>query len=360
MKTIRFVFEGSVVNGQRIFASGNQGQRKHFCPNCQKKSLVKYVDVQSRDYLPNPYGKCDHASSCGYFVHPYKTDILQDLAKQKPQNQSKSANNPVLVDNIIPHAILGKLISNRNSSTFLQNLQSIIPDQVCPNEVIKVAEMYLLGAIASGAYAGATAFPFIDKNGLIRAIQVKKFNNQNHTTDTNFIHSILKQYNNKNGLPNPPWLVDYLNCGRRISCLYGEHSLKSFPNNPVCLVEAPKSAFVATLYFGIPQKPSDCLWLAVYNLTSLTYEKCQALEGRYVTLFPDLSPNGHAFELWKNKAAEFNNNIPNSFFEVSDWLERMATEEQRAAKEDLADFLLRLDWRNFRQNGKENNNNQKL
>jgi hypothetical protein len=78
------------------------------------------------------------------------------------------------------------------------------------------------------------------------------------------------------------------------------------------------------------------IWLAVGSLTNLNAEKCKVLKGRSVTLFPDL--NG--FEKWSAKAKEFS-------FTVSDLLERKASEAERKQGLDLADYLIKFDYRQF-------------
>ena len=100
-------------------------------------------------------------------------------------------------------------------------------------------------------------------------------------------------------------------------------NIQSSPN-PVAFVEAPKTAIYGTLYFGFPEQPKNLLWLAVYNLSSLSLEKCKALQGRDVYLFPDLSKDGKAFELWSNRAKRFSELIPGTQFEVSELLETQA------------------------------------
>jgi hypothetical protein len=99
------------------------------------------------------------------------------------------------------------------------------------------------------------SFPFIDINNTVRAIQVKQFDQANHTTKTTFLHSILKYKFEQQGKSLPDWLSAYELNESKVSCLFGEHLLKKFPNNPVALVEAPKSAIYSTLYFGLPLRP---------------------------------------------------------------------------------------------------------
>jgi len=102
---------------------------------------------------------------------------------------------------------------------------------------------------------GAICFPFIDVDQNIRAVQEKIFDDNNHTDKskkyhTSWLHSRLQysQYRNK---PLPDWLKAYLNNDIKVSCLFGEHLLNKYPQNPVGLVEAPKTAIYGTLYFWL-------------------------------------------------------------------------------------------------------------
>ena len=130
--------------------------------------------------------------------------------------------------------------------------------------------------------------------------------------------------------------------------MFGEHLLSKYPYNPVALVEAPKTAIYGTLYFGFPEQPTNLLWLAVYNLSSLNLNKCKALKGRNVYLFPDLSKDGKAFELWSNKANEIQKRLQGTYFHVSDLLEQLAPQQDKEQGKDIADYLIKQDWRLFR------------
>ena len=190
----------------------------------------------------------------------------------------------------------------------------------------------------------------------MRAVQAKQFDEMNHTVSTDFLHSIIS----RNASTKPDWLEAYQSQEIKVSCLFGEHLLPRYPNNPVALVEAPKTAIYGALYFGLPESQTDWLWLAVYNLSSLNLERCKVLKGRSVFLFPDLSKDGRAFQSWSHKAKEFEHLLPNTRFTVSDLLEREATEEQRLAGLDLADYLIQQDWRKFRNQTLEENEIERI
>src|SRR5215210_7727964 len=47
-----------------------KSSRKHRCPDCGKKTFVRYVDKETGDYLQEQYGRCDREIRCSYFNPP--------------------------------------------------------------------------------------------------------------------------------------------------------------------------------------------------------------------------------------------------------------------------------------------------
>jgi hypothetical protein len=146
----------------------------------------------------------------------------------------------------------------------------------------------------------------------------------------------------------PEWLEAYTKQEKRISCLFGEHLLSKYHSNPVALVEAPKTAVYGTLYFGLPQTPESLIWLAVYNKSSFSIDKLKVLKGRFVYVFPDLSKDGSTYKEWKTKAKEYERRLTGTRFIFSDLLEQLAPEQDKSEGNDLADYLIKQDWRLFR------------
>lgn len=231
---------------------------------------------------------------------------------------------------------------------FIQNLFYGVKYPFEVEEVTRVIQLYRLGTVANGYRAGANTFPFIDINGNVRAIQVKQFDEANHTTGTDFLHSIIEKYHTRNNKPLPEWLEAYNKNETFVSCLFGEHLLSKYHNNPVALVEAPKTATYGTLYFGLPETPESLIWLAVYNKSSFSFDKLKVLQGRFVYVFPDLSKDGNTFKEWETKAKEYEARLPGTRFIFSDLLEQLAPERDKSKGNDLADYLIKQDWRLFR------------
>jgi hypothetical protein len=123
-----------------------------------------------------------------------------------------------------------------------------------------------------------------------------------------------------------------------------------FPDNPIVLFEAPKTAIYCSLYFGLPKKKDDFIFLAVYNKSSFSLNKIKVLEGRKVFVFPDLSKKGDTFNEWQQKSEQYEKQLKNTRFIFSDLLEKYASNEERDSGLDIADFLIKQDWRLFRKN----------
>ncbi len=335
-----------------------KGNKKHPCPDCRKKTFVRYFDTKTGELLPEQYGRCDRESKCSHHLNPYKDGYSKAVFEkerggytsnwkpQRPTPRTKPAPKAETV--FIPFDVFAQTRQGYEQNVFIQNLLSRVPFPFEVKDIEQVISQYNLGTVCNGYRKGAITFPFIDKAANIRTVQVKQFNETNHTIGTDFLHSIIEKHLTKRNEPLPGWLEAYKRNEKTVSCLFGEHLLNRYPLNPVAIVEAPKTAVYGTLYFGFPEQPENLLWLAVYNLSSLSLEKCKALQGRDVVLFPDLSKDGKAFELWSSKANEFSNRLPDTQFKVSDLLETLAPTELRQYGADIADVLIKQDWRKFR------------
>ena len=98
------------------------------------------------------------------------------------------------------------------------------------------------------------------------------------------------------------------------------------------IVESEKSAVICSLC--IP----NLLWMATGSKGNLQEERLSAIKDRNSILFPDTDKDGGAYRQWMNRSKELNAN--GWHLQVSDYLERVATIEQRVAKIDIADLLI--------------------
>ncbi len=352
------------MNDNRYILASNKVPKLD-CPYCgAKKHWQRYIDKKTGKVLPDLYGRCDNEEKCGKWNDPYKMGYAKTIREQEQEIFVKSVNaqnkkyfftntklTPKPEPVSIPVEVLKKTLEPKHyeQNIFIQNLLSRVPFPFETKEIEKVISLYYLGTIRKGYRAGAVTFPFIDINSKIRAIQVKQFNKTNHTKGTDFLHSIIEKWHHEKNKPLPEWLNNYLRNEKYVSCLFGEHLISKYPNNPIGLVESPKTAIYCTLYFGFPDDNyTNILWLAVYNKSSFSFDKLKILHNRDICVFPDLSKDGITFNEWQRKGKEIENRLPGTKFIFSDLLENLAPETDKQEGNDIADFLIKLDWRKFR------------
>jgi len=324
----------------------DRSSRKFLCPSpvCGKKTFVRFIDAKTGELQSSEFGRCDREDSCGYFLYP-KSDWIMPRNVAKSQliiNESiRQTTNHNQV--YIPwDAYQSSLLGFDNCSFFDYFSKKEVPDDLLE----KVIGMYYLGTVQSGYLRGALTIPFITVEDNIAFVQVKLFDEHNKTIKTSALHSLLKDK------PGNQWIEEYEKNDLKVSCFFGAHLLKKYPNNPIALVEAPKTAIYGTCYYGVPENECDFLWLAVYNKSSLTEDKFKVLEGREILVFPDLSPSSSTFSEWKNKVEQFAKKLPNTKVTVFDYLELYAPDELKQSGGDYADYLCQFSWKEFQNEGK--------
>lgn len=292
---------------------------RYVCPQCNKgKTLSLYIDTETGEHLQPSVGRCNRESNCGYHYTPKQYFQDNNISFDTPQ--PTAYKRPVTPEqkpvSFIPVEILKASLKEHEANHFVKFLINLFGVDVT-NELIS---QYFIAT--SKYWNGATVFWQIDTQGKVRTGKVMLYSPTtgkrvkepfNHI---NWVHTLLKQQ------------VFELK-----QCLFGEHLLIN-KTKPVAIVESEKTAIIASVY--LPQ----FIWLAVGSLNNLNAEKCSILNGRTVTLFPDL--NG--FEKWSSKAKEISK-LAN--FTVSDLLERKATEAEKQQGFDLADYLIKYDYKAF-------------
>ena len=114
-----------------------------------------------------------------------------------------------------------------------------------------------------------------------------------------------------------------------VQCFFGEHLLKVMPDAKVMIVESEKSAIIALYFYP------HYIWLANGGSSGcLNSAASQVLRDIEVWLVPDLDTE----EYWRSKLQMLRSITPAVV--LSNCISRLATAEQRAAKLDIADFLI--------------------
>ena len=204
-------------------------------------------------------------------------------------------------------------------SQFQAHLCRIINDS---RRIVEAAKMYALGVTNDDG----VIYWLIDEQGRARSGKIMHYLINGHRDKekdgdkTNWTHFKMKQ----DGRLPAEWQLT--------QCLFGAHLLPRYPSKTVALVESEKSAVIASIV--LPQY----LWVSCGGKMNLEAgQKHLALKDRKVVMFPDTDTDGETFRFWSKKAAEWREKGFDA--QVSDILEKTATEAQKAAKIDIADLL---------------------
>ncbi|AMR34176.1 hypothetical protein A0256_23345 [Mucilaginibacter sp. PAMC 26640] len=166
-----------------------------------------------------------------------------------------------------------------------------------------------------GTFKNWCIFWQVDTAGRVRSGKYIKYKEDGHRdkdSKTSWAHTSSREYK--------PIYPDF----NLQQCLFGEHLIARYPGRPIAIVESEKTALIASLFID------KYTWLSCCMKGGLSAGKLASVANRSVTLFPDLN----AYSEWALKAKEFG-------LSISDHIERIATDEERAGGLDLADFLLR-------------------
>jgi len=347
------------------------------CPQCGQKglkTLSRYIDSHTGELLPAEYGRCDREDKCGYFLSPYdkgssgmsyadgiygqarnhytsSTSLVSDryltripVATTAIKLLNEQTGQPLIYT--IPDEVFRKTIGHYDRN----NLATLLHKHFGQSKADGLLKRFLIGT-SSACWPGAAVFWYIDEHHRVRGGQVvlfgqdghtvKKFNEKGvHQRCTSWAHTTLTKVYEKRKEPLPTWLIEYNNKAPRSPIPFGLHQLStSSKNQPIALVESPKTAIVCSGYYP------EFIWLAIGSKSYLKGWRLDALRNRKIVLFPDLNAyddivtkEGKTIKGWFSTA----NELRDSGFQVnvSDLLEKNATAEQRQQGLDLADYLL--------------------
>ena len=298
------------------------GSNKHICPACGKRTFVRYIDTETGEYLADDVGKCDRISHCGYhfpprafFLHHPEKKASYQASEPTPGNIKASGKRETAAGPFtIPDMFLEPTL--RVTSNLKEYLLDRLPGKA--REIETVWKEYRVG----GMDDGRVIYWQIDREQGIRTGKMMQYDRlTGHRVKTGnavgWIHrSLVRQ-----GLLPEGWHLS--------QALFGAHLLSARPDDTVCLVESEKTALICSALMG------DCLWLATGGAENLRLDLCRCLEGREVIIFPDLG----AYDSWKVKAAVVAGQV-NFSYSISGVLEESASDEEREAGLDIADYLL--------------------
>lgn len=253
--------------------------------------------------------------SCGETFLP----VIED--KVKDSQKSFTPHPPKPVSFIDPHYLQASL-TRYDQNNFVLFLTKTFGK----SKAMEAVKAYKIGT--SKRWNGANIFWQIDESGKLRSGKIMLYDPSTgkRQPKNSWVHSVLK-------------LEDfYLN-----QCLFGSHLIGTDQGKNIAIVESEKTAIIASLLLP------DFIWLASGGKDGLRPDKCQILNKRKVYLFPDLTKpedKTNCFELWSKKAKILSDEIPGTLFQVSDYLETKASDQEKRKGLDIADYLLKWEWQN--------------
>ncbi len=295
---------------------------RHTCPKCNSKGVfVRYKDERG-EYISFDVGRCNRESKCGYHYKPkqYFADNPSDSkfvknrvrhgTQNTNQNVSRARQNQTKSFDFIAPEHLKATLRNYDRNAFVQFLFDLFPD--CSEEIQDVLKMYFVGT-----YDDYTCFPQIDRLNRVCKAKLIRFNRATGKR-------LKGQFDTSSLVRKLKLKEDF----QYKQIFFGEHLLTKYPDKPVAIVEAEKTAVIASICFP------EFVWLACNSKTWLKVERLQRFGNRQVILYPDAD----GFELWQTIATDARR--LGLDVKVSTLIETHATDEQKANGYDLADYLI--------------------
>ena len=275
---------------------------KHICPQCHKRTFVRYINNDTHQYLEDLYGRCDRESKCGYHKKP-EQQLNETQRNTEPfniNNQSESAQ-PSYIDNetIIKH--MGRYDKN----SFILGLKDRFGDE----KTKKAVNNYVLGTLETDH--DKIIFWQLDSQLQCRGGKLLQYDRSSLKRGGNitWMHQVL-------GLQN----------FHLRQCLFGEHLITSKTDH-VIVVESEKTAIIGSIVLD------QYTWVATGGKTSSVYNKLQVLKDNRVILVPDID----AMKDWEQIASKLKGFTS---VQVNNYLLTIATKEEIEAQYDIGDYLL--------------------
>lgn len=277
----------------------DSSSKKFNCPNCRKKTFVRYVYNVSNSYLEETVGRCDRETKCQYHLKPHGNKPLVNI-----DNIKICEPKPTFID----FNYVNQSINYDCRNNFIIYLKQYFSDL----EVSEVVKKYFIGN--SNHWNGGTIFWQIDEKGIVHTGKVMLY-------DMYTGSRIKKPY------PHINWIhkVYKINSFVLQQCLFGIHNLKKHKkNNAVCIVEAEKTAIIMSILCP------DYLWLATGSKSNFKEKLLKPLKNYKVIVYPDKSE----YEDWNKIIQQLNKKGYN--FSCSPFLEDKGDVEGA----DLVDLIL--------------------
>ncbi len=285
----------------------DKSSKKFRCPNCHKKTFVRYKDFEKNEYLPFEYGRCDREIKCGYF-NKYSRKKNPKIIPLHPKTYELPSYHK--------YSSVEKSLKTIDDNQFIQFLK----EQFELDIVQRIIRKYRIGN--APYWQNGTVFWQIDQRLNVHGGKIICYGKDGKRFGTpNWVHSYLK-YQKK---------IKKFNLEQ---CLFGLH-LSRNNNRPIAIVESEKTACVMSEVYP------KYIWMATGSLNGLNKKKLLPIKNKTIILYPDtgISSKGKSpFEQWELICLELK--MEGFEISISDLLEKTATKKQKENGYDLADFFL--------------------
>ncbi len=287
-----------------------KGSKKHVCVSCGKRSAVRYIDLETNEYLPSKYSRCDREMKCGYWVRPEGDNLIN----------SSFVPTPPKASTLLPIHYVNITLKKYNQNSFVTYLKTILK----PDEVNNIIQKYRIGTYFR---TGAVIFWQIDLNEKVHYGKIMSYDEVTgrRKKEQGSTKSVFKE------LKKSGKIKEY----NIEQCFFGLHLANTYPEKIIAITESEKTACVMSQLY-----PSY-LWMASTALSHLQEFKFKPIKDRKIILYPDLGidRNGiSAFEKWSAKAKEYNSKGYD--IEVSKVLENISTQKGIKNGYDILDYFL--------------------
>lgn len=293
----------------------DRSSQKFECPNCGKRRLVRYVDLENGAYLPTHIGRCDREIKCAYHCTPKSI-----VSYQHYEPELAPVQEPTILFEDFEASFVDEVLVDRTLQYYQQNnFVQFLTNKLGKKAASILIKRYNIGT--SKYWEGATVFWQKDIKNNVRTGKVMLYNPADG-------HRIKEPFNHihwAHSLLLKKGLVDYFFLKQ---CLFGEHLLTENGKKTIAIVESEKTAILMSHYYPKYE------WLASGSLSNVNKQLFEPLRSCTIRLYPDLG----ALEKWKEKA--FWLTKQGFKIKVSELLEEEASQEEKEQGLDLADFML--------------------
>lgn len=313
-------------NGMYTLEKYRGSKTRHTCPECgSRQDFTYYVDGNG-NYFASHVGRCNRESSCGYNFTPTMYFNENPAAAERQRNKYKNRdpfdrgdspqesheNRRTIGDpDYIPFELFKSTLRSYEQNNFTQFLSNLFPG--CGDEVQNILKKYFVGT-----FQDYTCFPYIDRSNRICRGKLIRYNSATGNR--------LKGYGDTSSLVTKLKIKENFEYSQ---IFFGEHLLTKKPDSPVAIVEAEKTAIVASMCF------SEFVWLSTGSKSWLKVERIKTLGNRKIILYPDAD----GFDLWETIALDARKQGLN--VKTSSLIEKITPNEEKINGDDLADYLIR-------------------